>query len=360
MILEEDPSLTKKLEDELFASQINVEFYILGKGHGTSENFGTFCPDLILSDYSFLQSDLMSACLERFTNIQVVMVGSNRPNWEIINCLNIGMNDYLDMNHIDRLPVIVHKAILDSEIRDDYDRRYADLNKAYLTQRTRFAKQHALNEEERFHLAREIHDDLGQVLSALKIDISMLGRQVFERQPFDKVEAKGDYDEIMRRLERLTGTVKSILANLRPEILDELGVIEGIRWLVDKYKKNNNIKFEVSLPEVLKGDRVFPITLYRIVQATLTNIVRHTDATLVTISLKMQKDMLLLTIGCDGMEISKNEYKLMNVEIRERVGFLDGKLEVGARKPKGKRLKATIPFGKQLRMINYDKSYYSR
>lgn len=351
---------TKKLKDELEERYTNVSIKEASSELHLREVALNFIPNLIFSDFYLLDSPFLNACLEIHAETPVVLLGNNESNGAIMGSLDMGFSDYVDVNQFDRLPIIIHRTLRDHDLKSALESKYEELNKVYLTQRMRSAKLHAINEEERFNLAREIHDELGQVLSALKIDVSMLGRQIFNNQKIDKVEARGDYDEIIRRLERLTSTVKSILADLRPEILDELGVIEAIRWLVDKYKKDNNIKFDLSLPDVLNGDRIFPITLYRIVQATLTNIVRHTDATLVTISLKVQKEMLLLTIVCDGVEISKNEYKLMNVEIRERVGFLDGKLEIGSRKPKGKKLKATIPFGKQLRMRNYDKSYYSR
>ena len=139
-------------------------------------------------------------------------------------------------------------------------------------------------EEERTRISREIHDELGQALTALKLDLSSM------RRKFD-AEALGEHSskvhEIERTVTRIIRTVRKIATELRPGILDELGVAPAIEWMAKDFQNRTGIGCKVVLEGVDKiSDTVRATAIFRIVQEALTNVMRHAAASRVNVSLR--------------------------------------------------------------------------
>lgn len=197
-------------------------------------------------------------------------------------------------------------------------------------------------EEERRRIARELHDELGQRLTALKMELSSLA------------SAKGprsDETRIANMLEMIDDTVASvrrIAADLRPMMLDDLGLNAAIEWLARDAARRLDMEITVRLseedPPVTQGAA---IALYRMVQEALTNVARHARATEVNIEMRQEGGELVLTVRDNGVgfpaDLQHNEGRYGLLGIRERAYMLGGRLEVDNPPGGGGRLTVRLP-----------------
>ena len=200
----------------------------------------------------------------------------------------------------------------------------------------------SVREDERTRISREIHDELGQSLTALKMDLSWMTKRLGKNQ--------GALCEKARLMSKLIDmniqTVKRIAAELRPGLLDDLGLTAALDWQAEEFAKRTGIKCEVSvLPEDMELDRDVSTAIFRIFQETLTNVVRHAKAKKVRASLKKKVDALMFQVKDDGKGISEkqisNPKSIGLMGMRERVHFLGGRLEITG--DNGTTVTVTIP-----------------
>ncbi|MEO8512571.1 MAG: sensor histidine kinase [Ignavibacteria bacterium] len=206
-----------------------------------------------------------------------------------------------------------------------------------------------IREEERTLISREIHDQLGQELTALKMDIAYLSRKI------EKAKTEPDWDEInsgLRSMSEITdqtiNSVRRIARELRPDILDKLGLKEAIEWHAEEFTNRTGIDCIVStgLSE-FDFNRDLDTTIFRIVQESLTNVARHSGATRSKIGLKLAEKFIYLSIEDNGRGITKEEMEntksLGLVGIKERAFSVGGKISINGSKDKGTILNITIP-----------------
>ncbi|MFQ3574565.1 MAG: ABC transporter substrate binding protein, partial [Thermodesulfovibrionales bacterium] len=163
-----------------------------------------------------------------------------------------------------------------------------------------------VRDEERRYIANEIHDELGQMLTALKLDITWLRKKVEEKNDSDVLS---NLDDIVNLINETIKTVQRISSELRPGVLDHLGLIAAIEWQIEEFKKRSNIKFEYTLPDtdiIIDGSRATAI--FRIFQEATTNVMRHSGATVANISIIIRDNIIYLDIDDNGCGIS--EYHL--------------------------------------------------
>jgi len=204
-------------------------------------------------------------------------------------------------------------------------------------------------EEERLHIAREVHDELGQLLTTTKIELSMINKKLSHL-------GEGSYiqDELFHVIELINKSIKSvkkIATDLRPEMLDELGLLESIRWQIEEFTNNKGVVCKLSVSpefESLTHDINLSTTMYRIVQEALTNIARHAQATQVNIVIKTSIDNIFMVIQDNGIGISeeaknkKNSFGLTG--LRERVMLLNGIIDFTSRVGEGTVVYVQIPY----------------
>jgi len=208
-----------------------------------------------------------------------------------------------------------------------------------------------IREEERTKISREIHDQLGQELTALKMDIAFLSRKIDKI----KVTGKTDWDDLLAGLKSMSditdqtiNSVRRIARELRPDVLDKLGLKEAIEWQAEEFTKRTGIDCIVSITaDELQFDKLLENTIFRIVQESLTNVARHSGAARSKIGFFVNDDEVRLSIEDNGRGITQEEIdnakSLGLVGIKERVYSVNGKLSITGTKEKGTILKITIP-----------------
>lgn len=201
-----------------------------------------------------------------------------------------------------------------------------------------------VREEERMKIAQEIHDELGQTLTALKIDISMLSGKLYpdHKNLIDKTES------MIKRIDETIQSVKKICTELRPPILDHFGITAAIEWYVDEFKKRTGINCNVSFePNEINLNQELSTALFRICQEALTNVSRHAEASEVNLNLRLKNEKVLLEIKDNGKGIKEEELSKPKsfgiMGIKERVNFLGGNVKINGIKGEGTYMSVSIP-----------------
>ena len=205
-----------------------------------------------------------------------------------------------------------------------------------------------VREEERTLIAREIHDELGQVLTVLKIQLSLLGNKLNPEQTSLKEKVNLLTDLIDQSVE----SVQKISSQLRPTILDELGLNAAIEWQTEEFEKLTNIKCFLVLPkDDLKLNSKKSTAIFRIFQEALTNIARHSNANNVTISLLTNQSNISLEIADNGIGISVEQikdFKSLGIHgMEERAMILGGRVTFDSFSGKGTKVKVEIPIDQE-------------
>jgi PAS domain S-box-containing protein len=199
-------------------------------------------------------------------------------------------------------------------------------------------------EEERKRISRELHDDLGQLLTILKFDLSWLRLEGAKGD----TEVIGKIDEMMNSLNEALASVKRISKEIRPPQLDALGLGGALQWDIDQMEKKIGIKGLVMIePAELEVKGQIAAVLYRIFREALTNVVRHAQAQNVFVRLTQKVDSIQFSIRDDGRGITKKELigdtSLGLVGIRERIRMVGGTLTVDGKPGKGTSLSVEVP-----------------
>jgi PAS domain S-box-containing protein len=232
-------------------------------------------------------------------------------------------------------------------IRDITERKRAeqDLNDSYQQIRRLTAYLQKVREDERANIAREIHDELGQQLTVMKMDISWMKKKV-KNGDIEPLPAK--MDEVLSIIDGTVSSVRRIATDLRPSLLDDIGLIAAIEWEVDMFTKRTGIKVNLVKPDAISAMPNEYITgLYRILQESLTNIIRHASATQVDIHLKNQNNEFILYIEDNGtgfdMNIVAGKKTLGLLGIKERSVMMQGVFTINSEPLKGTKLEVKVP-----------------
>jgi len=203
----------------------------------------------------------------------------------------------------------------------------------------------SLLEEERTRISREIHDELGQALTALKLDLLLTRRSLVSN---GLAEQSAKVHEIERAVIRIIRTVRKIATDLRPGILDELGVAAAIEWMAKDFQSRTGISCKVTLQAMDRiSDTVRATTIFRIVQEALTNIMRHAAASQVNVSLEKKDDSLTVEVRDNGIGIMEGRISDSKshglIGIRERVLLLGGEAVISGKPGEGTLVRVTLP-----------------
>ncbi|MFN3873541.1 MAG: PAS domain S-box protein [Ignavibacterium sp.] len=160
----------------------------------------------------------------------------------------------------------------------------------------------SVREEERAAIARELHDELGQILTSVKMNLMMMSKQVIqEDESFDKKIFENEIQSMNEMIEHSVRRLKKLISELRPEVLDNLGLIPAIEWLVEQFITRSGIKVNFS-PRIKNIDlpKEKQLNIYRIVQESLTNVLRHSEANEITLDIVESDNNICIEVKDNG------------------------------------------------------------
>ncbi len=202
----------------------------------------------------------------------------------------------------------------------------------------------SVREEERSRIAREVHDDLGQKLTALKMDAFMLGRELpqADRQALERLGS------ILALADGAIQTVQRISTELHPSLLDSLFLSAAVEWEAGEFQSRTGIRTEVILdPAEIVLDRERSTTVFRIFQEAMTNVARHAQATQVQVLLRREPARVILRVSDNGVGIGAEEAAASDsmglIGMRERCRIWEGSLELRAPEGGGTEVLLVIP-----------------
>jgi PAS domain S-box-containing protein len=205
-----------------------------------------------------------------------------------------------------------------------------------------------VREQERVRLAREVHDEFGHAFTYLKLDLAWLDRRLKEKSAPGLSGMRRKISAMIKRVERDLESVRRISTELRPAVLDTLGLAAAMEWAAKQFETRTHIACKLNLaPEALALDSGRSTALFRAFQEILTNVVRHAHASRVRVRMKVEAGRLVLTVVDNGRGITKQETTKTNamglLGIRERAIEFGGEMSIHGSRGKGTTVTVTIP-----------------
>lgn len=233
---------------------------------------------------------------------------------------------------------------------DITDRKFAatELENSRIQLRNLTAHLQSVREKERTRIARELHDELGQLLTAINTEIILLGKKI----PPELTSLVERTQSLSSLIDMTMETLKRIYMALRPGMLDHLGLTAAIGWQAEEFEKRTGIRCQVSFaPEDIVLDPDLTTSLFRIFQETLTNISRHAEASRVSASLKATGRKIQLTVKDNGKGITREQMTKPNsfglLGIRERAEYWGGEVTIKGKPGEGTTVSVAIPLLKK-------------
>ena len=236
---------------------------------------------------------------------------------------------------------------------DITERKQADDELRGLREHLRALAAHlqSVREEERALIAREIHDELGQVLTGLKMNLLWLDKRLSDLGDVIPRPILEEIVSMSKLIDNSIQTVQEISTELRPGVLDDLGLTAAIEWQAQEFQTQTGIRCRfTSNAEDITLDKVWSTAIFRILQEALTNVARHANATRVNISLREKAGSLILVVRDNGKGITEtatfNPKSLGLLGMRERALFLGGEVKIRGTPGKGTKITVRIPLNR--------------
>jgi PAS domain S-box-containing protein len=300
-------------------------------------NFGAFIELVHADDRASLL-----ASLEDSARRQTTWLWSGR-----LNSARDGLEKWISVRAKPRLAE-TQMVIWDGVIFDDSQSRRAQLEIERSREESRSLSRHlqTVREEEKARIAREVHDELGSTLTGLRIDLDWL----VERQEDATEGARRKYEGMVSLVASAVAATRRIVTDLRPSILDDLGLASALRWQLSEYQKHSEVHFELDVPEEdLDIDRERALVLFRIFQETTTNVSRHAKATELHIQLSQSQNSIVMQIRDNGIGIGEQDMRKPASHglrgMRERAEQFGGSLAISGQAGIGTTIVVTLPQG---------------
>jgi signal transduction histidine kinase len=320
-----------------------------------------FSPEVILSDFALPDFDgytALALAQEKCPDVPFIFVTGTMGEEVAIETLKKGATDYVLKHRISRLVPSVHRALREAKERTERKRAEERLRQSHEQLRALSVYLQYVREEERIRIAREVHDELGQALTGLKLELTWLASRLAagSKTLQEKVKLMAE------RIDETIQAVRRIATELRPGLLDAAGLLAALEWQAHEFETKTGIRCHVkaSVKETL-WDQDLNTAFFRIFQETLTNIIRHANATKVNVRLSQAGGYLVLEIEDNGRGVSESELHTTKsiglLGMRERAALLGGEVTVHGEPGKGTTVTVRIPHppvraGKSLRNEN--------
>ena len=342
---------TELIRHELHRSDLVFTLQRVDTEKDFRQALSDFNPSLILADYTLPSFDGLEALTisqRMVPDVPFIFVTGTLGEELAIETLKSGATDYVLKLRLARLVPSVKRAL--REAQDRLVRKQAEQELEYSFEKLRALATHlqSVREEERTRIAREIHDELGQALTGLKFDLIWLGRHLSLTDPANIQLCQDKVRSMFGLIDTTIQLGRKIATELRPGILDDLGLVEALDWQAQEFQERTGIRCEfISLPEELELDNDRSTTLFRIFQETLTNVARHAKATQVRITLRVNAQEVQLEIQDNGRGITdqeiNNSRSLGLLGMRERALVFGGEISLQGQAEKGTTVTVRLP-----------------
>lgn len=237
----------------------------------------------------------------------------------------------------------MHRLVRITEDITERKRVQEELQYSFAQLRALAARLESVREEERTRVAREIHDELGQALTAIKIDLSSWVQEIVP----DRENPLQDAESILKLVDQTIQTVRRIATSLRPGILDDLGLVAAVEWAAEDFEARTGTKCLLDLPSEIVVDEERATAVFRIFQETLTNVARHANATQLQVRLAEVDGSLSLEVRDNGKGVNDEQLSaggsLGILGMRERALLFGGEVRIYGIPGQGTTVFARIP-----------------
>lgn len=297
--------------------------------------------ELIISDHNlpgFSSIDALFILLKNELDVPLIIVSGTIGEEMAVEAMKAGAQDFVMKDHLSRLGPAVKNALDAAQAKRsarDYQQRLRELS----------THLESVREQERAAIARDIHDEIGGLLTALKMDVRWLNRHGCDRD--DAIDHK--LNDMGQHLDQAIKCVRRIITDLRPSVLDDLGLLAALEWQFEAFCKRYDIKGHFEYPhDILEHPRgEQDIVVFRIFQESLTNIAKHAKAGEVWVYFSCDLEQMCLEIADNGVGIiEENRFKSGSyglVGMNERAIAMDGSLQVSPNNGGGTRVKLLLP-----------------
>ena len=305
--------------------------------------------DLILSDYSMPAFDGMSAlqiACAKWPAIPLIFVSGTLGEERAIDSLRNGATDYVLKERLTRLVPAVRRAM--QEVKERVGRQQAEAKRREYSSKLQVLSRRLveLQEAERRNLARELHDEIGQALTSLQMNL-----QTLLHSP-DAGALAPRLQESLTAVERVLEQVHDISLNLRPSLLDDLGLEPTLRWYMKRQAALADLQVEIRADPVARRlDPAIETQCFRIAQEALNNVVKHAKARIVTVEVSQRDEQLHLSVRDDGVGFDVASFRERAVRgasmgllsMEERAALAGGGLEYQSVPGQGTEVHAWFP-----------------
>ena len=306
--------------------------------------------DVIVCDHfmpGFSSSRALEVLRSDEREIPLLVVSGMIDEKFAIESLKMGAFDYVMKDNLARLP----SAIKNAMTAYDLVRKQKAANEALESSRHMLRRLAAhsqnLREEERGRFARDLHDDLGSGMAALKMDLKWLIKRLDGQDP----EADEKLSGMTRLIDSAIASVRQVITEMRPSIIDDLGLLAAVEWQLEEFGKRHGIKVELdrNCDEILfrNKDKDSDISVFRIFQEALNNIAKHAEATSVVVTVLDEGDAFIITIADDGrgfdVNTRANSDSFGIISMEERVLVMAGSVDVISSPGNGTFVKLSLP-----------------
>lgn len=298
---------------------------------------------------------------EEKTNIDLLIKGLADGDIESFHIVTNGIRkggDSVDIE-LDMFAIQHSKSrVLTGTVIDITKRKRAEFDLKISREEYRLltSRVHSLMEEERERISREVHDELGQSLSAIKMDINYLKKNMFDDSGSDLLNLLKRLNDTSDLIDNTIGSVRRIAYELRPSILDDIGVIEAMKSYIFDFQKRTGITCNIkSNIEHVNFSKDPSTALYRILQEALTNVARHSEADMVSIVINNVGKDLIVDLKDNGIGIATGgpaRKSLGILGMKERASAVGGRVDVKGAGGKGTSVTVTMPLMKAENMKN--------
>jgi two-component system, NarL family, sensor histidine kinase UhpB len=302
--------------------------------------------DIVLADYhlpGFSGLDAWEHLKTLGLGIPFVVLSGAIGETAAVEAMHRGVSDYVLKDNMARVAHVIQRAIEVSDTRRAKVRSDAEL--ADSQRRLAELAEHLQTsiEQERADIAREIHDDIGGSLAAVKLDLAWIARR-----PTLDADMRQHMDTALEMLQHALGASQRIMMNLRPPILDQ-GLVAAVQWLAAGFEKRSGVRVTVRRSsEQIDVPREVQLVAYRTAQEAMTNVSKHSRATQVDIDLSDREGVLTLEVSDNGQGMGNEALRKAKsfglLGLKERAAKVDGWLDISS-SPRGTSVILSVPLG---------------